>query len=113
MCNLNFYFDMPDAAEDAWVRLWLDDSRAQDLHSEVELPLVRTDNRWTGRYQGEGLDADACFWLRATICGTPGSTWHIEVCEEGDTAPLLVDGDELVMGRELLVTTCQRGAASA
>ena len=113
MCTLSFFFDMSDAPDDASIRLWLDDAAARDLHSEIELPLVRTDNRWTARFEGNAIDADVGFWLRATICGKPGASWQLEVREEGCTDPLLVDGDELLMAKELLVATCHRESASA
>jgi len=112
MCVLSFFFDISEASDDASVRLWLDDALG-DLYSEIELPLVREDNRWTARFEGDAVDADACFWLRATICGQPGASWRLEVREEGYTAPLLLDGDELLMQKEQLVATCHRGAAAA
>jgi hypothetical protein len=113
MSILSFFFDMTEAPDDASIRLWLDDARARDLHSEIELPVVRTENRWTARFESNAMDADACFWLRATICGKPGSSWQLEVREEGYKVPLLLDGDELLMTKEFLVATCHRGSAAA
>jgi hypothetical protein len=113
MCVLSFYFDMSEAPDDASIRLWLDDPCGRDLHSEIELPLVRERNRWTARFEGNAISANAGFWLRATICGEPGASWQLEVREEGANVPLLLDGDELLLRKELLVATCHRGPALA
>ena len=105
MCVLSFSVELRGAVGDASVRLWLDDSHVRDLHSEVEVPLVRKHNRWTARF----ADPGATFWLRLAMAGTPGADWQLEVREEGEAVPLLIDGDQLVMHKELFVATCRRG----
>ena len=109
MCVLSFSVELRGAVGDASVRVWLDDSRVRDLHSEVEVPLVRKRNRWTARFEARGADPGATFWLRLAMAGTPGADWQLEVREEGEAVPLLIDGDQLVMHKELFVATCRRG----
>jgi len=112
MSVLNFCFDLKQAGLEASVRVWIDDPRARDLHSETELPLQRSGDRWTGRHEIADLDGDACFWLRVGVCGTAGAAWSFEVREEGEADPLYLDGDELVMRKEWLVALCHRGRQS-
>ena len=72
MCVLSFSVELRGAVGDASVRVWLDDSRVRDLHSEVEVPLVRKRNRWTARFEARGADPGATFWLRLAMAGRRG-----------------------------------------